>query len=427
MTIKIGRFGNGAAGYTVPTPMRVQPRGSGEWDLSGVVQCSSAAQMKAVRQNVLGLGELDEPVVPVEFSDDTDFDGFYEVTSSSVDTSAEFVSKNRVAWSVGLRRIPDYALPQIEAVLFGSFRSNSHAITPLSLLWFPSSAFNVYASISPSRNSFGTVTRTTDDGSVLGYYPRSGSSSAAERATLQYMIGPSDWYDGACRVEVNYGGTYYPVVGRNPYSLLSSTGWRITNGRLRVAPSATAGRLDVSVYDTSGAAWETTTFKLYTSTGGSDIDAILTFAILRNSPEEVVVRLGLQESITAVVPTKFRHTLDLTLRRGEHHVECYWTTEQGSVLGYVKPNTVTASTTLTGGIRATSNDAAGNRYVIYTPRGKTNDLVNGGLNLTAAATSFPFCIGIEYGGSGSSYPNDAAGLSDEYFGAYSGLFQVLGR
>lgn len=427
MTIKIGRFGNGAAGYTVPTPMRVQPRGRGEWDLDGVVQCSSAAQMKAVRQNVLGLGEIDEPSVPVVFSDDSDFDGFYAVLSSNVDTAQEWVAKNRVRWSVSLARLPDYALPQIEAVLFGSFRANSHAITPTGLVWFPSGAYNIYASISPNRNSFGTVTRTTDDGSVLGYYPRSGSSSAAERATLQYMVAASDWYDGACRVEVNYGGTYYPVVGRNPYSLLSSTGWRITNGRLRVAPSSTAGRLDVSVYDTGAAAWETTTFKLYTSTGGSDIDAILTFAVLRNSPEEVVVRLGLQESITAVVPTKVRHTLDLTLRRGAHQVEGYWTTEQGTVLGYVKPNTVTASTTLTGGIRATADDGSSNRYVIQTPRAKTNDLVNGGLYLTTGANAFPFSIGIEYGGSGASYPNTAAGLSDEYFGAYTGLFQVLGR
>lgn len=426
MTIKIGRFGNGAAGYTVPTPMRVQPRGRGEWDLDGVVQCSSAAQMKAVRQNVLGLGEIDEPVVPVVFSDDTDFDGYYAVTSSSVDLSPEWTSKNRVRWFVGLQRLPDYARPQIETVMFGGFRANSHAITPLPQLWIPNTATALYTTMSTGASAY-TGSRTCEDGSVLGQVSAAGARYAAERKLTQFLLSASDWYDGACRVEVNYGGTYYPVVGRNPYSLLSSTGWRITNGRLRVAPSSTAGRLDVSIYDTGGATWETTAFKFYTSGAGSDIDSILSFAVLRNAVDEVVVRLVLQESITGTVPTTYRHTMDLTLRRGAHHVECYWTQDSGTNLGYVKPNTVTASTTLTGGIRATSNDAAGNRYVIYTPRGKTNDLVNGGLYLTAAANNFPFAIGIEYGGSGASSDDTAAVLSDEYFGAYAFNTMVLGR
>ena len=425
MTIKIGRFGNGAAGYTVPTPMRVQPRGRGEWDLDGVVQCSSAAQMKAVRQNVLGLGEIDEPVVPVVFSDDSDFDGFYEVTSSSVDTAQEWVAQNRVRWSVSLARLPDYALPQIEAQLFGGFRANSHAITPTPELWFPNTVYNVAWSVSTGVSFAGP--RTCADGTTVGLFGRSSSTSAAERTVLRYAIAPANWYDGACRVEVSYGGTYYPVVGRNPYSLLSSTGWRITNGRLRVAPSSTAGRLDVSIYDTAGATWETTTFKLYTSSAASDIDSVLTFAVLKNAPDEVVVRVGLRESITGAAPSTLRHTLDITLRRGAHHAEFYWTCDTGTTLGYVKPNSAIASTTLTGGIRATANDAAGNRYVIYTPRAKTNDLVNGGLYLTAAASSFPFAIGIEYGGSGASTYDAEAYMSAEYFGAYSGLFQVLGR
>jgi hypothetical protein len=67
------------------------------------------------------------------------------------------------------------------------------------------------------------------------------------------------------------------------------------------------------------------------------------------------------------------------------------------------------------GIRATSNDADGNRFILYSPQTHTNDTTAGGVSV-ASTQIIKFAIGFEIGGSGATGADTAAELAHQYFG-----------
>jgi hypothetical protein len=96
-------------------------------------------------------------------------------------------------------------------------------------------------------------------------------------------------------------------------------------------------------------------------------------------------------------------------------------------------STVEAATALTGGIRATANDASGNRYIIAGAGNGAaypivNDLVNGGLYISGtSAVSMQVGIGCEILGSSATTPNVGARVLDQYFAVTNEVVRVVNR
>lgn len=154
--------------------------------------------------------------------------------------------------------------------------------------------------------------------------------------------------------------------------------------------------------------------------------------ILRNSVEECTIRLG--ASVTGASMGQ-PVTVDLSLRRGDRLVRGYASTMVNSLTWQIARNSVEAATAITigavasGAIRATANDADGNRYVIlnYQQTGPVNDLTNGAITSGSVFLNFDFAIGLEIGGSAAAAPDDAVSLARQYLGAMAESQHVVPR
>jgi hypothetical protein len=92
----------------------------------------------------------------------------------------------------------------------------------------------------------------------------------------------------------------------------------------------------------------------------------------------------------------------------------------------VTADTVEAGTSVTGLIRATANDAAGNRYVVGSARSFTGDTTNGGFT-KSATTTLDFYIGVELNGSSAVSGDAAADLQAQYIAAMAEKVGVVRR
>lgn len=388
--------------------------------LSGILYASSLADVKVLRQQLLGhVDNPDEPVVPVAWSEDSSIDGFYKVRSASVGTTAVSYAANWFPFSVDLERVHGTTIACIaEAIQTVALRTNSYGITTASWValpfvqsFTPLTAFirNSSTTVAVQTARLGESTMYTGDATAL--FPGS--------ATMQIVIPPSEWYTGSCRVEV--GSSSRKAVGRDIVNDL--TNWRISNGMIRVIGNSTTGsQLDVQWHN--GTSWSATKSFEVTYGGAAYTGygvAPRSVHILRNSPERVTVRV----MVNTVA-------IDLSIRRGSRTVEVGVALVDGiSTLAHgVKRTSVEAATALTGGIRATSNDGDGNRYVI-TAGGSgaiTNDLVNGRMYLSGtAATSWQFGISSEIGGSGAAALNTAQSQVYQYMAVWNETLRVVSR
>lgn len=415
-TFRVGR-----AGFD----MTLSPPAS--WDMSGDVvsfngeiHTTTLADAQAQRQQLLGhMDNPDEPVVPITWSDDTTVDGFYTVRDVKVTTVAMSLTTYWFLFSVTAERVVGYQAPLFETVITGALRTNSAGITATDALpWFGLVTTEVVAgdSIYPYATEVLGYNRQLADVPATGMYILSTSPKADLYGKRAVVAGdPTRWYPGAARIHAGTSGRV--VVGRQidaaPY------GWKLNNGLVRVTPVDVSGSMqfDIEFADEAGGTWETARrFTIGTMSGGVYIPfqkGPTAVTVLRNGPEECVIRLRVG------VQTGYIGTLDLGLRRASR----YMTGIFNQVAGSPGPNlavarsAVEAATSLTGGIRATSNDAGGNRYVLASSKAITKDLTNGAIWLTTAGASFDFMIGSEIGGSGATSTETAQDLIFQYMGA----------
>ncbi len=107
---------------------------------------------------------------------------------------------------------------------------------------------------------------------------------------------------------------------------------------------------------------------------------------------------------------------DFTIKRGSWVTEVYLsngaTTAHDAELGVFR-TAAEAGTDITGGLQATSDDAAGNKYRLYSAQTVTTDNTNGGIYLTTAADA------IHLGISSDALSANAGGFTshDLYFAA----------
>lgn len=373
-------------------------------------------------QQLVGYPSPDEEVVPFTY-DATEsggvLDGFYFVTSTQVDWAK--LASGLFSWEAELVAVPTKRTPLFEVSCLGALRDNSHSITTADTYAGTGLPVGVaYPGLSSSN--LGKVNRTGADG-VVPFWGDGAETLFDGRIT--YNSTPAAHYLGGAVIEetADSGTTWTPVTGRQ-INADSPTEVRIGNSLLRVAFTA-AGKLTVQHHD--GTQWETAkTYYLVndTSTTQTAWD-VGTLTVLRNSPEACALRIG------AGYPTKpsVQPYLDVLVARGQRFAEFTYVAPVAGSTGTcgVYRDTAEAATNLTGGIRATSNDIQGNRYVIATPQARTNNLTQGEFVQSSAAGRFFFAIGSEIAGSSAASDDAAQALIYQYHALLDVHQEVVAR
>lgn len=437
-TVSIGRAGLDS-GVTIEDPQTQEING-GQITWAGFLASTSLAGAKALRQQLLGyVDNPDELWVPVVCSWDPSLTGFYRVLSASVGgipgvsyTTQSADLQYNFPYSVTVEQVPGYAKPNMESLLVGALRTNVSAITATNMTAFLLAPAGTGAGA--GFGSFTTENRTSADGADVFY----SLANPTLPATFQFALDPveptgtseSGWFQSSAKLESQAldGTTYRTMVGRNvPYrTAITSLGhdWRLSNGYVRVAPAVITGGsnpgLDLTVSHWDGTAWDTAV--RYTFTINAVAYAAASqygqVAVLRNDPACVSIRLSVAISNLAYI-------LDLTLRRGSRVVECRWSLSTAAVI-IVARAANEAATAITGGIRATANDASGNRYVMAAAQAVTNDLVNGKLT-SGSVTALDFMLGSEVAGSGATGQATAQNQIYQWICAQSETYRLVGR
>lgn len=387
--------------------------GPDRWEISGDrvrfqadIRATNLTDAKFARFQAIGLVDNpDEPYVPFTWSEDpVEWDGFYRVVRADVSTVPVSLSANWFPAEFEIERLPDNAnAPLIESRLLGTCRTNSHGITNgVAVSWWatPGDAYQDRVA--------GTTTqsRTGAEGTVRVQYTNNCTATNLTDNSPTLFCAPGDWYDASAKFQLSGDGgtTYRTIPGRQTLNL--PTAWRLDNSLVRVTYGSGDGLISVQHYATNG--WATAkTYQLSIGgAGGSTVAAVGAFralAVLKNSPEEVRIRLTVEHSSSVEAAIN----VDLGLRRGSLWVDGVLTrssnalsTTESAAVGYelgVWRRTAEAGTTHTSGVHATSSDGYG-KYVLSGTRVAATSTTTGGIyGFTGGtfANAFPFMIGYE--------------------------------
>ena len=385
MSLKIGRA-------TFEDPRAVTVQGDTvtfSLDLLG----TSLADLQAIRQQLLGLDENDdEAIVPVTWSEDSAFDGFYEVLSVDVPTSdAQLLDFYITNCRVALERVAGYSNPTFEAVATNVTRTNSHAMSGAALLYLPGS---VTYDIDGLSGIAASDTRAAADGTTVTVLTAGDPNGKSYR----FDVAAADYYKAACSIEVEYSGTWYPVVGRQ---IPRATRFRISNGIVRLTSASSGTGATFEIWN--GSAWVSWNVSL---TDGSNLPYALgrttpsmnpglsardiPVTVLRNSPEQVTVR-----------QTTFSDSITFTLQRGHRHLTIHWTVATNvtgtASVGVGLSGAGTGGTATTGGIYTTTGSSS-TQVIFANTATVTNDTANTRTRNTTGALSGTMFIGGFVGG-----------------------------
>lgn len=416
--LTIGRVGLDVAITRVAEWREVRGNEAQDITVSGFLRSSSVANTMNLRTQLLG---QTNSLVAVTYDDDPYLNGFFWLAEATVGTiPASYMGAGMFPFEATLIRLGTAARIELQSLITFTVLDNNHGIDQ-----WENEAFHALPGTHYLYNgnaNLGSVARTTETGTVRVYRQiQIVAGPTINPPDPIWSIDPDDFYDGAAYIKVDGNIQTGLDVPHEPGD------WELGNGLIKVTPAGTASRLNVAQWDTSAYA----TAKSYTFTfdddgaGGSapiEVPAHKAFAVIRNDPECVIIRLISDNATTGGANA---HYFDLTMRRGAAFVVVYWNyTWPGgtSDLKVVRSSTEAASTvTPTGasgavGIRATSNDADGNRYVMGTRHTHTADTTNGGMTRSNASNTFHFFLGSEINGSSASSGNAAADLCLQYLG-----------
>jgi hypothetical protein len=343
--------------------------------------------------------------LPAVFQRKTLYNGYYVVTDANAEYEKWVEGPAQVRWSLALGFLgPDSAV-DLESRLANVVRLNDFSLA--GERWHAPPVGHYSYQVGTAVPSL--VSRTSADGVVVVYRsipaatnPRWGASPA------NYLLG---------RVRVLQGAIERAGVGIT----LTPTGWEMNNALVRVKVDTIAAASTLRVAAWTGAAWQDKSWDVRYA-GTTALPAhVKSATVMRNDSEMCTVRLVLQ-----LPADSSRKLLDVSLRRGSRFIECYAQTVAAVTL-VATPDTLEAAvdTSASGYMRATSNDAAGNRFVTGSARSFTAD-ANGGIS-KAATTTLDFFIGVEAAGTGAVAGDQATNLRDQYIGAMTEKVGVARR
>lgn len=303
MPLKVGRLEGGL-------PIEVVDNVSIDGDslsISGTFVEDTPDELAARLQQVAGLAALtDELVVPVTWDSDHAFvEGFYRVRGATTDfpRSADLTHG---PFSLNLERVAGYKSPLFESIIQGGDREQApDNLVPNHWMALPASvrSFEIGANLTPSFGSRicadGLMTVFTDPGNTL------------KNARPEFMLDPANWYVGASTLRI--GGKVQ--VGRQvPNTPLD---WQVSNGCIRLTANSTG----FTIENWNGTAWDRPIAVLIRRRTGSSTTAVNTVSpphtitVMRNTPEEVAIRLS-HDAASATVGARFSVRTDISLRRG---------------------------------------------------------------------------------------------------------------
>lgn len=361
------------------------------------IEGADVYEMKALRQQLAGLADnRDETVVPFTWSEDATLDGFYRVVGTSIGSSDVMLSTGFVPEvDVELEQIPGFANPWFEVTTQSVVRTNGHSVTTPSGVVAHSIVENTYThDLRPSLTSASSSSLLHADGGTNAITIYKATAPVA-LTSYRFSVLPAAFYYASCRLELSIGGTWYPMVGRQ---IPEGYQWRISNGIVRLtAASGAAADGTFEAWDNTTEAWESQDVAHWTTSALGPRIGLPTVtgqpprvSVLRNSPEQVAVRAAGNN-----------YEMDYSIQRGARHVSASFTSATAATYGAgFGAASIAASTSFTGGIARTSNDANGNRMIFGTAAAASYSTTNGAAWLSSAATSGSMWWGIDLAGAG---------------------------
>lgn len=365
--------------------------GAFQFTLSGSEASTSANPVPYLRRIASDVTNMYNAMVAVSFDVKTNLNGYYYIVTCDAKVTEWNGHASLVEWTMDLRKIGASNDIDIESRLSGSPALLNDFAGAGERWHAPPIGHTAYWS-GPAQPA--EVARASADGSMVVYRGVDGNTNPRFNCgTTKYHLGRARFIDADSyeRVGVDFR--------------LSAEGWTLENALVRVKRvAAAANTLDISAFD--GTQWETIAWDI--TIGGTPLTVPVSTSVIRNDMECVVIRMLWNESPSG------RITADLTLRRGSRFVEIYVQTMLSRTIG-VKRHATEAATTASGYIVATSNDGAGNKYIVGSARTATQDLTNGGLS-KATTVTFDAFVGVLLNGSSAISGDQAANLYQQYLG-----------
>jgi hypothetical protein len=356
------------------------------------------AEVRARHRNVLGLlGST----VPALWTDKSVADGFFVVTDATSDLTDIAQGAVLVAdWSMTLARVGGQRDVELESRVPTISRSTELVGQTPSFWHVPPPDTQDYYTGSTVPSA--TVTRESAEGNLVVY--RGIPASVAPRWTCS----AAGYMDASVRVlfdGIRHAGTDTPALAV----------WQVDNALVRVLGGADA-TFSVAAWDPDVDDWASV--KSYVPTvAGVALTATPELTVLRNDPEEVTVRLSYPSA-------PGRATVDVGLRRGSRFVTGVFKRHSSATLGIAR-TAAEAASVVTGGLRATSADADGNRFVLGSSKTLTTATGTAAIS-KASQTSLDFFVGHEVGASPAA--GDAfADLLVQYLGTSGDRTRVVHR
>ncbi|MDX3230635.1 hypothetical protein [Streptomyces sp. ME19-01-6] len=335
------------------------------------------------------LAALDQGgVVPLTWTDKPERNCYATIGSITADYTEWRGDTVTSDWKIQATRLGSDTEVDLQSRLTGIVRANDFSLTGERWHAPPIGHYGYYTGASNPT----TMTRTGADGAITVY------RSVPAGVSPRWGCTPTNYLAG--RARLTSGGTELCGTDQS----LSPTGWALTNGLVNVTAGA-SGTLDVQAY--TGGAWHSKEWNVSVAGSASSITSWDGATLLRNEPEHVILRLTKSLS-------PGRATLDLALRRGSRFVEGYLQTGTSVTLAAYR-SASEASTSGTGYVTASGDDADGNRFAIGSARTFTSH-ANGGVQ-KASTTSLDFWIGVAAGGGSAASGDAATDLRNQYLAA----------
>lgn len=352
---------------------------------------TTVADMRAKRQRLANLvGNSDEEVVPVIWSEDAAFDGFYVPVSLSLPSQAVMLSNGYIPpVTVALRRLGGgYANPTFEVTATNVTRTNGHALTNLAPVFIPSDT------VTYDIDGFGSValsnSRPTADGVTMQVLECGNPNGRSYR----FDVAPADYYRATCVIEVEIDGAWQIVTGRQ---VPRATRFRMSNGMIRLTSASASVGSTVEAWN--GSAWVSFGVSFYSgstaraigrftpgSFGGSARD--IPVSVLRNTPEQITLRQA-----------TFSDQVTFSMLRGARHFAAHWTVSN-NVTGPdqigVGLTTAAGGFVLDAGVQSATTSLAS--LIFATAAAETADTVNTRTRNTVAALSDTIFVGYQLSG-----------------------------
>ena len=367
------------------------------------------AATKKLRDEMISMGNSDL-ILPITYEGDATLAGYGKITS--MDVSPISLATGYFSYSIGFEMKGRPSEMIFESNMSGALLTNSHSITTNSTTYAPWHAVPV-TTYNYKNDSLPTpLVRSTEDGSVTFFY-----DADLRDFGSNWIVDPANFYKGAAKITMDSTIKSGYLTSNTP------TGVELSNGIVKITSGSTTdqSRFSISFYDNGS---YTSTREIEISSGSSltQWNVWKTVQILRNEPQEVVVRFVTYSDDTH---GDGRLTVDISLKRGAHHAsmvisEAGTSTRSADTRKNLRMVTSNAMSAGTGYLVETSADTSGQKFMMGSPQGFT--AVASSRLIHLASSQVKTFLGYVYNASSPATHNTADAVRDQYL---EGLYENI--